>query len=206
MDRRLLAGLEKPVWDSVALALQPRISDEVIDSAVARTPSEFAALVPSFRAKLRHRRDGMAAIADKFYAELSRVVDIHATNAADVASIVYGEGGIVDVGLRSGNVSYFRRRFDPRETNEVRVYLHDGDDSATVTGTATSRIVVRVVGGNGSNALTDATTLGIARMYDAGHVSGVSYGPDSLQDTLFNRRPWVRDTGAFRPPSTRLTV
>ena len=201
MDRRLLAGLEKPVWDSVALALQRRITDAVIDSAVARTPSEFAALVPSFRAKLRQRRDGLAAVADKFYDELSRVVDIHATNAADVASIAYRDRGIVEVDLRSGDVSYLRRRFDPRETNEVRVYLHDGDDSATVTGTTSSRIVVRVIGGNGTNTLTDSTALGIVRMYDAGRVRGVSYGPDSLQDTLFNRRPWVKDTGAFQPPA-----
>ena len=201
MDRRLLAGLEKPVWDSVALALQQRITDAVIDSAVARTPSEFAALVPSFTAKLRQRRDGLPAIADRFYAELSRVVDVHATNAADVASILYRDGGMVDVDLRSGAVSYFRRRFDPRETNEVRVYLHDGDDSATVTGTTSSRIVVRVIGGNGTNTLTDASALGAARMYDAGRVRGVSYGPDSLQDTLFNRRPRVKDTGAFQPPA-----
>ena len=201
MDRRLLAGLEKPVWDSVARALQQRITDDVIDSAVARTPGEFAALVPSFGAKLRQRRDGLFGVADKFYTELSRVVDVHATNAPDVASIVYRDGGTVDLDLRSGDVAYFRRRFDPRETKEVRVYLHDGNDSATVTGTASSRIVVRVIGGNGSNTLTDSTTLGVARLYDTGRVTGVSYGPDSLQDTLFNRRPWVRDTGAFQPPT-----
>ena len=128
-------------------------------------------------------------------------MDVHATNATDVASIAYREGGMVDVDLRSGDLSYFRRRFDPRETQEVRLYLHDGDDSATVTGTASSRIVVRVVGGNGSNTLTDYTTLGAAQMYDTGRVRGVSYGPDSLQDTLFDRRPWVNDTGVFRPPS-----
>jgi hypothetical protein len=60
---------------------------------------------------------------------------------------------------------------------------------------------VRVIGGNGTNTLTDASALGAARMYDAGRVRGVSYGPDSLQDTLFNRRPRVKDTGAFQPPA-----
>src|SRR3989441_9473171 len=36
LDRRLLVDLEKPVWDSVAGALQARLPDSVIDAAVRR--------------------------------------------------------------------------------------------------------------------------------------------------------------------------
>src|SRR3989449_6740445 len=38
LDRRLLVDLEKPVWDSVAGALQARLPDSVIDAAVRRVP------------------------------------------------------------------------------------------------------------------------------------------------------------------------
>ncbi len=202
VDRRLLAGLEKPVWDSVVTAMQRRITDAVIDSATARTPAEFRRLVPAFVAKLRQRRDGLHGVANRFYAELAAVVDVHATDAADLASITYRPGGAVEIDIRSGDGgSYFRRRFDPRETKEVRIYLHDGDDSASVRGTARSPIVVRVIGGNGSNALADSTSRRLTRSYDIGRVRGVSYGPDSLRDTLFSRRPWVNDTGSSRPPA-----
>src|SRR5207248_916193 len=40
-DRRLLVDLEKPVWDSVAKALQARLTDSVIDAAVRRLPPEY---------------------------------------------------------------------------------------------------------------------------------------------------------------------
>jgi outer membrane protein assembly factor BamA len=72
-----------------------------------------------------------------------------------------------------------------------------------VRGNAPYGLRVRVVGGNGNNQLTDSSSMRGGRrasLYDVGQVSGISYGPDSLRDTLFNRRPWVNDTGSFEPP------
>jgi hypothetical protein len=204
VDRRFLAGLEKATWDSVATALARRITDAVIDSAVGRMPVEYRSAAPSLAAKLKQRRDGLPAIATKFYAELARVVDVHATDAADRATVTYMDGGIAEVAIRSGNEPpYFRRRFDARETSEVRVYLHDGDDVAVVKGSAPYGLRVRVIGGNGNNQLADSSSIrggSRASLYDVGQISGISYGPDSLRDTLFNRRPWVNDTGSFEPP------
>jgi len=204
VDRRLLAGLEKPTWDSIATALTRRVTDAVIDSAVLRMPVEYRSAAPALAAKLKQRRDGLSAIATKFYAELARVVDVHATDAPDRASVTYMAGGIAEVQLQSGNAApYFSRRFDPRETAEVRVYLHDGDDVAVVKGNAPYGVRVRVIGGNGTNEMVDSSSVGgghRASLYDVGRIAGVNYGPDSLRDTLFNRRPWVDDTGSFEPP------
>jgi len=205
LDRRFLAELERPVWDSIAHAIMQRVTDSVIDSAVRRMPPEYQRIAPSFAAKLKQRRDGLAAIADKFYDVLADVVDVHATDAADRATVTYLPGGIVDVQLQAGKEpAYYHRRFDPRETREVRVYLHDGDDSAVVKGEVSSPIHVRVIGGNGTNTLVDSAHVASrarARLYDLGHVSGIYYGPDSSRDTLFSRRPWVNDTGAVAYPS-----
>lgn len=228
VDERLLAGLEKPVWDSVAAALVSRITDAVIDSAVRRVPPEYRHTAPAFAAKIKQRRAGLPAIATEFYRTLARVVDVHATDAADRATITYHDGGLVDVHLetrsrevlsvgrasssrRSTNgagspsvvaAPYFRRRFDARETAEVRVYLHDGDDEAVVRGSAPSGVRVRIIGGNGTNQLADSSRGSrLARLYDVGRVMGISYGPDSGRDTLFDRRPWVKDTGAYEPPN-----
>jgi hypothetical protein len=118
--------------------------------------------------------------------------------------VTYLPGGVVDVAVQSNSATpYYHRRFDPRGTKEVRVYLHNGDDTAVVRGDVTSNVKVRVIGGNGTNTLADSSTwqAARARLHDAGTVSGYWYGPDSSRDTLFNRRPWVRDTGVVRPPS-----
>ena len=205
LDRRFLAGLEKPVWDSIAVAMQRRVTDAVIDSAVRTLPPEYRSVAPSFAAKLKQRRDGLRAVASKFYDVLAAEVDVHATDAPDHATVTYLPGGVVDVQLQAeGKEPYYHRRFDPRETAEVRVYLHDGDDSAVVKGDVTSNIRVRVVGGNGTNRLVDSSHVargGRPRLYDVGYASGFYYGPDSMRDSLFSRRPWVNDTGVVAYPS-----
>jgi hypothetical protein len=204
LDRRFLSELERAAWDSVARALTRRITDAVIDSAVRQMPREYVRVAPSFAAKLKQRRDGLPAIASKFYDMLAEMVDVHATDADDRAMVTYLPGGLVDVELRAGNdAPYYHRRFDPRETKEVRVYLHNGDDTAIVRGDVTSNVRVRVIGGNGTNALVDSSHVARNRramMYDAGLHSEYWYGPDSSRDTLFSRRPWVSDTGVMRYP------
>ncbi|HUQ84605.1 MAG TPA: hypothetical protein VM076_25855, partial [Gemmatimonadaceae bacterium] len=156
LDRRVLAGTEKAVFDSIAAALQTRITDAVIDSAVRMMPAEYRSAAPSFAAKIKQHRDELPFIANEFYTLLSTYVDVHATDAADRASITYLHGGVVEVQLRSGdNTPYFHRRFNASETKEVRVYLHDGDDAAVVRGEVPSGLTVRLVGGNGTNQLVD---------------------------------------------------
>jgi hypothetical protein len=197
-DRRLLGGMEKPVWDSVAAALVRRVTDPVIDAAVQTLPPEYRSSAPQLARTLKRRRDGLPAAASRFYRTLAAVADIHATDAADRATITRVNDRVVEVRLESGNgTPYFLRRFDGRETSEIRVYLHGGDDSALVTGHGQLSIPVRIIGGNGTNRLSDSSRVGHrARLYDAGHVEGVGYGPD----TSFDRRPWVKQNGQLVPP------
>jgi hypothetical protein len=54
--------------------------------------------------------------------------------------------------------TYFERRFDPEQTEEVRVYLRGGDDQAIVHGSGPQRIRVRVIGGDGNDKLEDRST------------------------------------------------
>ena len=195
-DRRMLGGLEKPVWDSVAAELVRRVTDSVIDVAVRALPQEYGSSAPLMAQTLKQRRTGLPDMANSFYAVLAEMADIHASDAADRATITRTADGIVEVRLESGDgTPYFLRRFDGRETKEIRVYLHGGDDTALVSGTVQRSIPVRVIGGNGTNRLTDASTVGgrdnSAHLYEVGSVQGVEYP----KDTFFNRRPWVREGG-----------
>ncbi|HXE57250.1 MAG TPA: hypothetical protein VNK43_04560 [Gemmatimonadales bacterium] len=250
LDRRLLAPLERPAWDSITRRVQARITDSVIAAAIGRMPPEYQALQgDDLAAKLARRRDRLHEISARFYGMLARVVDLHGTDAADSAVIRRHADGSVEIALheRGGDDgtdddgdeeepgrdervvatrlldtvpaagagyretaeadrAYFRRRFRPDETREIRLYLHGAHDRAIVLGSAPRSITVRVIGGLGDDRLLDASRVGGAtgptRFYDLG-AAGPIHSPDSLYgpDTLFDRRPWhLGDHDTLVPP------
>lgn len=213
-DRRTLGGLDKAVWDSVALSLTNTLSDAEIDRALSTLSPQYGPTSLRIAATLRERRNNLRAAADNYYSLLSRVVDVHGTDADDKATIVRNADGSVDVALSSEKSgTYYARRFLPGETKEIRVYLHDGDDSAVVTGSAPQSIHLRVIGGNGTNTFVDRSVVGgdtaPTHFVDAGTVSGVSYAVDSVaektnaDDALnhrFNRLPWLQAYDTLIPP------
>jgi hypothetical protein len=77
---------------------------------------------------------------------------------------------------------YYARRFHPDETNEVRVFLHGGDDRVTVRGGARGSIGLRVVAGDGRDVLDDSQGGG-TRFYDASGESDLRSGPGTRLDT-----------------------
>jgi hypothetical protein len=195
-DRRLLVGLDRAVWDSTARSVVSAITDAVIDSAMRAMPSEYRRAVPELASKLRSRRRQLPHAAARYYQTLFAVTDLQATDKADRAGIRREYDGSIAVELRSGaRTPWLRRRFVPDETRELRVYLHGGADTAMVTGFGPDRIVLRVIGGAGEDALVDAARGPRTPFLD---VAGqdVRYKPDSG----FNRRPWVAAYGRLVPP------
>jgi hypothetical protein len=93
----------------------------------------------------------------------------------------------------------FRRRFDPAETREVRVFLLHGDDRAEVRGDG--GMLVRVVGGEGDDRLEDRGT-GRTAFYDAQGENRFVRGANTVVD----ERPFHRpesisgEQAAVRPP------
>jgi len=210
-DRRLLGGLEKPAWDSVAAALVRKITDPVIDAGVRQMPSEYSASFPEISRKLKVRRDSLPTLAQRFYDVIADVADIHGSDADEWAAVSRFGNGFVDVAIQSGNrAPHFRRRFDALETKEIRLYLHGGNDIAVVRGNAQSSIPVRIIGGNGTNTLIDSSRVGgrgnPTYIYESGTVRGVRYDADSADKREiaesklpFDRRPWALAYGRLVP-------
>ncbi len=162
LDRRLLVDLERPVWDSIAVALQGHLTDSVIRSAVERLPPEFYAIDGEALGRaLRGRRDKLRDAAGSFYELLAAYVDVHATDEDESVTIVRRDNAVtVDVSRRDGESRpYYRRRFTPSETKEIRLYLHGGDDRVVVRGDADRTITVRVVGGGGDDVMVDSSRV-----------------------------------------------
>ena len=201
-DRRLLQDLEKPVWDSVARTLQARLTDSVIDGAVRRLPPEYlqkngAALTRA----LRRRRDHLPQISDRYYALLAQVVEIHGTDERDLAEVERLAGGRASVRLSpgSGGPPFYRRTFDGRETQEIRIFLHGGDDRLIVRGTGGSGPLLRVIGGGGDDELTDSSRVGGTQFYDDRGNDRFVTGPGTSVDRRHYDEP-PRDTSTFSLP------
>jgi len=203
-DRRLLVDLERPVWDSVARALQGRLTDSVIDVAVRRLPPEYhqrsgAALLRA----LKRRRDHLPEITRRYYSLLAQVVEIHGTDERDVAEVERLAGGRLAVRLaaRGATQPYYQRTFDRRETGEVRLYLHGGDDRLIVRGAAGTwgGPTLRVIGGGGDDELVDSARAGTTRLYDDRGNNRFVTGPGTSVNRSHYEEP-PRDTSTLGRP------
>jgi hypothetical protein len=169
LDRRFLVELDWPVWDSVANALKSRLTDSVIANAVrALPPQHYQLRGPQLAAALRSRRDDLPEAAKRYYRVLAEKVDVHVTNQGDEASLTRLPKGELEVALTrsgSGEKPYFARRFRPEATEEVRLFLHGGDDRVIVRGEG-GGIRTRILGGEGQDRLVDSVRGGRETFYD----------------------------------------
>jgi len=199
LDRRYLVGLERPVWDSIAGDLQSRLTDEAIESAVARLPAAYLPL-DSMRlaGALKARRDRLPEAAGRYYSHLAREVDVQATDAPEVVVVNRMDDGTAEVTVAAADAPdepFLRRHFDGRETGDVRIYLNGGDDRVVLRG-AGGGPRVRIIGGGGEDTVADSSGAGRVRFYAKGdgdhllpgrHV-GVSRKPYAPPDTA--QRDW----------------
>jgi hypothetical protein len=182
-DRRLLVSLERQDFDSIARFVQRVVTDSVIDEALRAMPPEYLKLEPDLRRRFRGRRDNLVAAANGYYRGLFTIVDLHGTDAADKATIVRQSDGGVHITLEAKGAKYFDRGFSPSDTKEIRLYLHEGDDVATVSGTAPASIPLWIVGQPGNNTIVDSSIVSgrarPTRIYDNGPTPDLDARKDS---------------------------
>jgi hypothetical protein len=98
---------------------------------------------------------------------------------------------------------FFHRTFTPSETNEIRVYLGKGHDSAMVRGAPTDAIVVRVIGGGGDDVMADSAGGAATLLYDAEgeniFLTSRSTGVSTRPWTAPKKRSGVKWGQAWRP-------
>jgi hypothetical protein len=190
VDRWLLSGLGRDAFEAAAREIQARMADAVIEDAVKRLPKEWYDIDGArLAAALVKRREALPQAAAEYYRRLNRKVDVHGTDGVELVRAARSATGHLDLELRSagGAEPFFRRTFDPRETDEVRVYLYGGDDQVASEGRTDGRILLRVVAGPGADALDDSKAGG-THLHDFEQPGAVTPGPGTRQD----REPWQR--------------
>lgn len=191
LDRRILPSLSWSEWSALASELTTRLTDEVLQNAVERLPeSHYRQVGPEILEALTNRRDDLLRFTREYYLLLAGWVDVHGTDAAEVAVVDRLPEDRVRVRVfaltEDGAMTspYFDRTFSSEETKEVRVLLEGGDDLARIQGSYASKIVIRVDGGGGDDTLEVAEGApgeGVFFFDDAG-ANTFSPGPGTKVD------------------------
>ncbi len=194
-DRRLLVRLTRDDFRATASALQAAFTDAVIENAARAMPAEWYAVDgPRLVKALRARRDGLAAIADRFYLHINDRADVYLSDASERIE-ARGDGTNLTVTVRpEGGEPTFTRVFHRGETQEIRVYALGGNDTAVVTGD--SGIRVRLLGGSGNDSL-EASGGTHAKLSDA---SGQNRAVGASDDTRTYTPPPPPRTAPWIPP------
>ena len=168
VTRWLLTDVEWPEFEEVARELAAQMTDAVIDQAMHQMPPEWYAIDGAQMTKdIRQRRDGLVAYARKFYLYLADRVDVRGSDRADLASVQHLDDGSLQLTLSplgkdgAAGAPYYTRRFSPKETQEIRLYLLGGNDRVVASGPRKGGIHVRVLGDAGNDTVDDSHSGGL---------------------------------------------
>jgi hypothetical protein len=157
MDRAYLNELEANDWQQTLAEFKAAMSDEVIQKSATSFPPEINALDSAvFAAKMKSRREIIAAKGMGYYKFISRKVIVHGTNNNEYFHIGKNDTGLrVTVWSRKDDgqldEQLYARTFDPKVTKELALYGFNGNDAFKIDDNARSKIRVVIVGGLGDD-------------------------------------------------------
>ena len=155
VDRWLLSDVDIELYREVARDLQAAWTDEVLEKAVAQLPPEWQAIDNGFIVgALKARRAELVSYVERFYEVLAKRVDIQLTNQNEIVAIngTDSEHTIITASAHGASAPYFMRTFDAKDTKEVRIYVHGGEDRIERSGREGS-IHVRVIADEGQKTV-----------------------------------------------------
>jgi hypothetical protein len=205
LDRRFLVTLEKPVWDSVAQAVQRQLTDSILEGAVLRLPLPMQGTHgPRLLLSLKRRRDRLLEAAEEFYPLVARFAEVRGTDEDDLVEIERLDETRIRVRISPASTPeavYFARTFTNSETQEIRLDLARGHDRAIVRGRVLRSARVRVAGGDGDDVMIDSSTVGLPIVRS---LLTRTFFYDSEGDNHFVRGPGTEiDERRFQPPARK---
>lgn len=157
LDRRFLNGIDKIKWDSTAQSLKSVLTDEVISNAVRQMPEEmYAKEGKNLIRMLKKRRDNLLNASSEYYDIYSEVVNVFGSNENETAFINVIDDKTLELKLfktstKTGNlkdIPFYSRKFDSDETDEIRLYMLNGNDKVEIKGSADNDILLRIISGS----------------------------------------------------------
>jgi hypothetical protein len=163
LDRYFLNGLSEQDWQTAADEFVTKMTDDVIDRAMAQQPPELRDLHgPWIAQTLKERRKYIVGEVMEYYRFLAEDVNVVASNKKELFDIKFEDDGTASLQVykitKEGeqSIKMFDRRFNPQHTKEIRIYGLGGEDKFVVNGNK-DKIKLRLIGGPGVDEFTNAT-------------------------------------------------
>lgn len=156
MNGRFLTQFSHDQWMQTTREFQATMTDSLIETSLKRLPAaDYNIRHNKLYADMQARRGSLTQAMETYYSYLNRIVDIKLTDKNELAEISDApkDGLFIHVyRLNAKNQVkdlLYTKQFDPAVTDEVRLFLADGNDSVHINRTNRS-IKLRIVGGEGS--------------------------------------------------------
>lgn len=162
-DHALLTELSREDWNHIANELKQELTDEKIEHSIKQFPDEIYKIDGAeITSKLKSRRDKIPSFAERYYDYLAQYVDVLGSDKKEIFEVKRLNDDSTSVKVydkengEKGRLLY-ERTFKTGETNEVRLYGLGEEDVFDITGKADKGILIRIIGGDGKDSITDAS-------------------------------------------------
>lgn len=160
LDRNFTNQLSLAEWLLVAHQLQKRLTDEAIVEAVNQLPQAIYELSGEMIIeKLKRRRDDLYKYAAEYYSFVNEETDITGTRKNEIFTVTRLNNDSTLVTVSNEKEIFYKRVFLRNETKEIRLYGLGGKDQFIIEGETDKGILVRVIGGEGEDKVTDNSVV-----------------------------------------------
>ncbi|MDB4584877.1 outer membrane protein assembly factor, partial [Draconibacterium sp.] len=191
-DRTFLNQMEWKDWESMTDDLMEKMTEEVIDEAMAAFPEEVQSLcADTTKSILLARKEYMKGMANELYMFISREVDVVGTDKKDLFEIERKNNHETVVKVSQINIDgtngkqIFERTFYTLETKEINCYGLEDEDRFEITGGVNYGPIVRVIGGPDKDEVIDHSLVGgfekRNKIYDLRKNTTIDAGKESIK-------------------------
>jgi hypothetical protein len=161
IDKAIFNRLGEKDWIAIADSLKNALPDSVIEFAIGQMPAEiFSIHGEEIIAKLKSRRNDLTKIAEDYYKEISKEVDIIGSEKDETYFIKRISSKETEVyGFNESKDTIYHRLFTLNETKEIRIYGLGGSDRFYLTGKTKKGPRIRIIGGIGADTLVDKSKV-----------------------------------------------
>jgi len=166
-DQTFLNELTWEDWEKEAIFIRDNVKDSDIELGFSRIPD--SAKNDDWKQMLEYtksRRDNIVKFARMAYDLKSKMVDVVGTNDKDLFEITRIDDDHTQVEAfelskkgKKKKRSVYKRIFDHDITREVHIYGLGDDDQFVVTGNVSKSLKLRLIGGEGKDALDDSSKV-----------------------------------------------
>jgi hypothetical protein len=166
------AHMSYETWMQTANDFVKAETDNVLEAGLQRLPKEIYRIRhDELLTTLKKRRDNIPEAMSSYYYFINKIVDIRVSDKNELVTITDGPEGGMKVLVRKINKSgelkdtLLNHNFKPAFTQQVRLYLGNGNDSVLLNNTS-SKIKLRIVGGQGNKAYALQHSARKVHIYD----------------------------------------